>query len=152
MRERVRLIAMRVVQALAGLVGILGVTWIYLGLRFTVGAIADRDLTGLIVVPMFLGFGGIMVAVAGQAIWRYSESAVTSIATLTGFAVFGFLSQGTRVMWADAWNGKDMTAQFVWQMLPIAVAWLSYRAVKWLLLRLTIKGEWPHEPPASSRS
>lgn len=139
MKETTRAYLRRIVQGVSALVAVLGVVWIYLGVRFMVGAVLDREWEGLIIVAMFLAFGGVMVAVAYQVVFRYSPSAIASISTLFGFAVYGLSSQWTRVMWDTAWNGKDMAAQFVWQALPLVTAWICYRVTKWFLLRWTIK-------------
>jgi hypothetical protein len=139
MTETTRVYLCRIVQCVSAIVGALGIVWIYLGVRFMVGTVVDREWEGLIIAAMFLAFGGIMAAVAYQVVFRYSPAAIASISTLFGFAVYGFLAQWTRVMWDTAWNGKDMPAQFVWQAIPIVAAWISHRMAKWLLLRWTIK-------------
>ncbi|MDD5705788.1 MAG: hypothetical protein PHR35_07665 [Kiritimatiellae bacterium] len=139
MKETTRGYVRRIVQGVSALAGVLGVVWIYLGVRVTVGTVADREWASLIIVAMFLAFGGIMVAVAYQVVFRYSPSAIASVSTLFGFAVYGLLSRWTRVMWDTAWNGKNMAAQFVWLASPIVAAWICYRMTKWLLLRWTIK-------------
>lgn len=103
------------------------------------GAVADREWASLIIAALFLAFGGIIVAVVCQAMFRYSPASIANLSTLLGFVVYGLLAQWTRVMWDTAWNGKDMAAQFVWQTIPILAAWMSYRVAKGLLLKWTIK-------------
>ena len=139
MRETTKGYLRRIVQGVSALAGAVGIVWVYLGLRFTVGAVADLEWASLIIATMFLAFGGIMVAVAYQVVFKYSPASIASISTLFGFVVYGFLAQWTRVIWATAWNGKDIAAQFVWQAISIVAAWISYRMAKWLLLRWTIK-------------
>ncbi len=133
----------RAVQAVAVLLGMLGLVLIFFSLKVVWGAVVDHDLMGLIVVPLFFIPGGIIIAVAYRVVFQYSESAIWGLATLIGYAVFAILSTYTskhmRVMWDDALNGKDMATQFVWSALPLATAWLSYRIVKWFLLRFALK-------------
>ena len=138
MTEKAIIYLRRIVQIASVAVGALGIIWIYFGLKFLVGAMTERDSIGFSITLMFLVFGGVLVAVAWQVVFRYSPSAITSIAVLFGFAVYGFLSQWSRAMWDSAWNGKDIPAQGFLMIFPVAVACIFYRIAKWMLLRMTI--------------
>jgi len=133
------LYARRFVQGLAVLLGVQGLVVAYLGLRLTLGAAAGHAWMALgFAFSLFL-FAGFSLAVAYQAVFKYSASVVTSVSALLSLVVFSFLTHWTHTLADNAGQQRAETLHGFWLLLPFAIAWLSYRLVKWLLLKLTFQ-------------
>ena len=132
-----RLYARRFVRCLAVLLGVFGLAAAYIGLRLTLGAAAGQDWLALgFAFSLFL-FSGFSLAVAYRAVFKYSTSVVTSVSALLSLVVYGFLTHWTHTLADDAWQQRAEALHGFWLLLPLAVAWLSYRLAKGLLLKLT---------------
>jgi len=140
-QNQMRFAPRKIVQILCGLLGILGLIWIYCGVRFIADGIADHEFRGIIFSPIFFILGGITVAVAYQSIFKYSERAINNISKVAGFLIFGVIGQWTRMQWDAAWNRKDMPGHLAWGILPLVLAWIFYRLIKFVLFKFTIENK-----------
>ena len=133
-----RLYARRIVQCLAVMLGVLGLVVAYIGLRITLGAAAGHDWLALGFACSLFALSGFSLAVAYQAVFKYSTSVVTSVSALLGLVIFGFLTHWTHTLADHAWQQRALALHGFWLLLPLALAWLFYRLVKGVLLKLTV--------------
>lgn len=85
-------IAKRVVQAIALCSGLCGLMCVYLGARVAVDGVQDSDrLQKFALLLTFLGFGGIDIAVAWQALRRFGPNAIRNVVALVVFGLFAVM-------------------------------------------------------------
>jgi hypothetical protein len=82
-------IVKRVIQAVAVGFGLLGAIWICMGVYFPVVGIRASDLFALFfMTPMFLILGGIVVAIAWQALRHFGPNAIRNVVGLVAYAAY----------------------------------------------------------------
>ncbi len=126
-----------VVQAVALCFGLLGLIWIYLGIYAGVTGIRDSDrFVMFFMTPMFLIFGGIVTAVAWQALRHFGPTAiknVVALVVLSGYtAVSTFLDR-----FEEAAREKGDLYFSALFFIPLLLAFVLYRALSRKLIELT---------------
>jgi len=85
-------IAKRGIQAIALCFGLYGLMCVYLGVCFAVDGVQDSDrLQAFAMFLMFLGFGGIGIAVAWQALRHFGPNAIRNVVALVIFGMFAVI-------------------------------------------------------------
>jgi hypothetical protein len=130
-------LARLVIQAVAGGFGLLGLIWAYLGVHFAVTGIRDSDRFAMFsMTPMLLILGGIVVAVAWQALRHFGPNAIRNVVGLVAFstyiAVSTFLDR-----FEEAAREKGDLYFSAMVFIPVLLAFLLYRALSSKLIQMT---------------
>ena len=126
------------VQVVAALFGVVGVTWVGLGLHFAVSGIRESDLFQMCyMTPMFLLLGGIVIAVAWQALRHFGPKAIQGVVGLIAFSVYTSISMLLRPFQDATWDLKMRLHHSATFLIPMLLAYLLYRVVSRKLIELT---------------
>lgn len=131
-------IAKFVVQAVALGFGLLGLTWVYIGIYFGVTGIRDSDrFVMFCMTPMFLILGGIVTAVAWQALRYFGPKAIKNVVGLVAFSAYTGMStfleplqEATRHLKGDLYLSATV-------FIPMLIAFLLYRVLSRKLIEMT---------------
>ncbi len=128
-------IAKRVVQAIALVFGLCGLMCVYLGTRVAVDGVQDSDrLRTFAMLLMFLGLGGIDIAIAWQALWRFGPNAIRNVVALAIFGMFPVIDTLLSPI-LDAPEDSRMKPLLV--LAVLLFAFVLYRVLSGRLIELT---------------
>lgn len=130
-------IAKFVVQGVALGFGLLGLLWVYIGIDFGVTGIRESDrFVMFFMTPMFLILGGIVIAVAWQALRRFGPTAIKNVVGLVMFSAYTAVSTFLDRFQEAARKKGDLyfSAMFV---IPVLLAFLLYRVLSRRLIEMT---------------
>jgi len=130
-------IAKFVVQAVALGFGLLGLIWVCMGLYAPVIGIRHSDLFAMFfMTPMFLILGGIVIAVAWQALRHFGPNAIKNVVGLVAYsaytAVIAFLDG-----FQEAVREKGNLYFSAMCLTPVLLAYLLYRVLSRKLIEMT---------------
>lgn len=131
-------IAEFVIQAVALGFGLLGVTWVCLGIYSPVIGIREADLFVMFfMTPMFLILGGIVIAVAWQALWHFGPRAIKCVVGLVAYTAYTGMITFLRSFQEAirGWKG-DLYLSAVF-LIPLLLALLLYRVLSRKLIKMT---------------
>ena len=136
---KVKHIARIFVQALSALLALVGLFWIYCGLLFLFETVIRHSISLGLSSIFFIGIGAVCAGVSYQVIAHYSRSSISNLTAIAGFFIYTTVTQITRTYWLDSWNGKDFKLQLILVATPVIIAWICYRVLKWLLIKMTLE-------------
>jgi len=130
-------IAKFVVQAVAFCFGLLGLAWVYIGVYAGITSSLDSDLFGMIfMTPMLLILGGIVIAVAWQALRHFGPTAIKNVVGLVVFSAYTAVSTFLE-RFEEAAREKGNLYFSALFFIPVLLAFLLYRVLSRKLIEMT---------------
>lgn len=133
-----------IIQGVAVAFGVLGLTWVFMGLYFAIMGIRKPDyFTGLFMAPMFLALGGLGVAIAWQSLRHFGPRVIRHMVALVIVPIYGGLSPSLFQLmeWLDRVTGDRNPMihllLMVVNLLPLVLMYWSYGVVSRRLIQLT---------------
>ncbi len=125
-----------IIQAVSAGFGIFGLTEVYLGIYFAVIGIRESDLFAMFfMTPMFLILGGIVAAIAWQALRRFGPTAIKNMVALVALsayiAVSTFLDR-----FEEAARAKGDLYFSAMSLIPLLLAYVLYRVLSRKLIKM----------------
>ena len=131
-------IARLAVQIVGACFGVLGVMWVYLGCHFAFTGIRDSDLFQMLyMTPMFFVLGGIVIAVAWQALRHFGTKAVQNVVGLVAFTVYTSIFMLLRPFQDATWDLKMRLHHSATFLIPMLLSYLLYRILTKKLIEMT---------------
>jgi hypothetical protein len=124
-----------VVQAVGCGFGLLGLAWFYLGIEAGVTGIRDSD-PFFFMTPMFLLFGGVLIAVAWRTLRRFGPTAIKNVVGLVAFSAYIAVSTFLERFQEAAREKGDLYLSAL-SFIPLLFAFLLYRVLSRKLIEMT---------------
>ena len=107
--------------------GLLGLTWMFVGIRFVIAGATGKDLAMAAFSLLFLATGLICAVVGYQAIARRNVATIKNLCGLIGLTVFT-LANGALRPFADATHAsRNMAAHSAVMFAPIVLGVIAYK-------------------------
>ncbi len=133
-------IAKFVVQAVALGFGLLGLIWVCIGLYAPVIGIRESDLFAMFfMTPMFLIVGGIVIAVAWQALRHFGPNAIKNVVALVILSAYAAVSTFLDRFEEIAREKEDLYFSAM-SVTLLLLAYLLYRVASKRLIEMTGTG------------
>jgi hypothetical protein len=135
-RQKITINILRGVALLGGLVGI---ALIVVGVLFIIKALNEKDYFALASLPFFTGMGIILILIAFQMFFRFSQAAIKNLTVILAFVVFALLSRLIMPLVGKIWEQGSQWFRITILFVPMLVAFIFYQLLKRLLIYLTLK-------------
>jgi cation transport ATPase len=127
-----------IIQGVGACFGILGLIWVCMGICFAVAGIRDSDLFGMFfMTPMFLILGGIVLAVAWQAVRHFGPNAIKNVVALVAFSAYCVMSLFPEPPQEVTRDLKGKLYLYAAVFVPMLLAFLLYRVLSRKLIEMT---------------
>ncbi len=107
--------------------GLLGLTWMIIGIRFVIFAATDKDLATATFSLFFLATGLICAVVGYQAIARQNLATIKNLCGLIGLTVFTLASSALKPVADAAHASRNMAAHWGVMLAPIVLGVMAYK-------------------------
>jgi len=134
-----RTVTKLIVQSVAVVFGLLGLLCIGLVPDLVVTGIRDSDpLQTYLMALMFILMGGILVAVAWQAIRRFGPHAIQNVTALVALLAYSIVSEFLDPFQETTSDLRTETHyEFIRFFIPVVIAYLFYRILSRKLIEIT---------------
>ena len=116
-----------IAKALALIYGLLGLTWLFMGLAFIPHAFAQRGPMMIVVIFSFLAFGSILAAISYQVLLKNSPQSQKNLCGLIGLTVFSLLNNVLRPATNITLDSHEMSAHSALIIIPVVLGVVAYR-------------------------
>ena len=116
-----------IAKALALIYGLLGLTWLFMGLAFIPHAFAQREPMMIVVIFSFLAFGSILAAISYQVLLKNSPQSQKNLCGLIGLTVFSLLNNVLRPATNITLDSHEMSAHSALMIIPIVLGVVAYK-------------------------
>jgi len=127
-----------IVQCVAVIFGLIGLLWISLVPDLVVTGIRDSDrFQTFLMALMFIFMGGILLAVAWQAIRHFGPNAIRNVTALVVLLAYSIMSEFLDPFEETTSELKTETHyEFIKFFIPVVIAYLFYRALSRKLIEI----------------
>jgi len=134
-----RVLTKLIVQSVAVAFGLLGLLWIGLVPYLVVTGIRDSDrLQTYLMALIFILMGGILLAVAWQAIRRFGRHAIQNVTALVVLLAYSIMSEFLDPFQETTSDLKTETHyEFIKFFIPVVIAYLLWCALSRKLIEIT---------------